>query len=203
MWGGILIYPSSQFPSIYTAYEKIARNAASDPKNAQTVSLLLSNATPIALANLEYSDPTPWPPIFADWRAIPATLDGTGIANLSTLVSDLGGDVPDGIQETYWNHVYVLDQEFMAWSIKMYFGMLGAIADAPGLLPVLSFQAITIPTMRAMQRNGGNALGLDSSQGPIYICNLGIMWTETRDNDRIYTFANELYKKLEEEAGIR
>jgi FAD/FMN-containing dehydrogenase len=203
MWGGTVIYLEPQFDQIYTIYEKIARDAATDIKNAQIVSFGMLNGTKVGGVNLAYSDPTPWPPIFADWKALPAADDGTAVANLSTLVSELGGNAPDGVQESYWDHTYKLNSALMKFSIDTYFDMMSDIADAPGLFPVLSFQAITVPAMQAMQRNGGNALGLDPSKGPIYICNLSIMWTDVKDNERIYKFANTLYEKLEEEAGRR
>jgi hypothetical protein len=49
----------------------------------------------------------------------------------------------------------------MKYNIDTFFEMIPAIADAAGILPVLSFQAITVPAMEAMQQDGGNALGLD------------------------------------------
>jgi hypothetical protein len=88
----------------------------------------------------------------------------------------------------------------MKYNIDTFFEMIPAIADAAGILPVLSFQAITVPAMEAMQQDGGNALGLDPKAGPIYICNLAIMWTNTTDNERILSFSNTLYERFEAEA---
>lgn len=203
MWGGPLVFAESEWDAVYTAYAKIARNAAQDVKQAQIVSFVLQNGVKIAAAELEYSDPTPWPAIFDDWKDIPALQDLTAITNLTQLTRNLGAGIPDGIGETYWDQTFKLDRDFMKFNIDTFFEMLPAISDAAGILPVLSFQAITVPAMQAMQRNGGNAFGLDPSEGPIYILNLAIMWNDPADNDRMYLFSNTLYERLEAEAAKR
>ncbi|KAH7392322.1 FAD binding domain-containing protein [Phaeosphaeria sp. MPI-PUGE-AT-0046c] len=203
MWGGPRVYLESEWDAVYTAYAKIARNAAQDTKQAQIVSFALQAGNKIAAAEIEYSDPTPWPAIFDDWKAIPAAQDLTAVTNLTTLTRNLGAGAPDGIFETYWDRTFKLDRDFMKWSIETFFEMLHAVSDAAGILPVLSFQAITVPAMQAMQKNGGNALGLDPSKGPIYICNLAIMWTDAADSDRMYSFSNALYERLQAEALSR
>lgn len=81
--------------------------------------------------------------------------------------------------------------------------MLVSIEDAEGILAVLSFQAITVPAMEKMHQNGGNTLGLDPSHGPVFICNLAILWTSATDSDRIFAFSNSLYTRLVAEAGKR
>jgi hypothetical protein len=203
MWGGPRVYLESEWDAVYTAYAKIARNAAQDTKQAQIVSFALQNGNKIAAAEIEYSEPTPWPPIFADWKAIPAAQDLTAISNLTQITRNLGAGTPEGIQETYWDRTFKLDRDFMKFNIDTFFEMIPAIADAAGLLPVFSFQAITVPAMEAMQKNGGNALGLDPKGGPVYILNLAIMWTDPADNSRIYSFSNTLYERIQAEAVKR
>ncbi|KAJ4375784.1 hypothetical protein N0V83_001061 [Neocucurbitaria cava] len=201
MWGGQRAHVESEFDKIYTAYYNIAKDAANDTKQAQIVSFALQGGSKIAAEDLEYSDPTPWPPIFDEWKAIPAIVDGTVIANLSTMVQTLGAGTPDGIQETYWDRTFKLDRDLMKSFIDTFYEMLPAISDAADILPVLSFQAITVPAMESMQQNGGNALGLDPKKGPIFIANLAIMWSNVADNTRIMSFSNSLYESLVAIAG--
>jgi FAD/FMN-containing dehydrogenase len=108
MWGGARVYLDTEWDAVYTAYAKIARNAAQDTKQAQIVSFALQNAAKIAAVDLEYSTPTPWPAIFSDYLAIPAVQDTTGITNLTTQVRTLGAGTPEGIPETYWDRTYKL-----------------------------------------------------------------------------------------------
>lgn len=203
MWGGSRVYLESEFDNVYKTYADIAKNAANDPRQAQIVSFALQNGTKLAAVQLEYSEPTEWPQILSPWKAFPAAQDTTAISNLSRLTKELGDGAPDGVQETYWDHTYKLDADLMKFSIETFYEMLPAISDAAGISPVLSFQAITVPAMEAMQRNGGNALGLDPKKGPIYICNAAILWTDAADNERILSFSNALYQRLQAEAFKR
>lgn len=50
--------------------------------------------------------------------------------------------------------------------------------------------------MRNMQQNGGNALSLDPDDGPIFICNLAILWTNIAENARIMVLSHKLYDRL-------
>ena len=201
MWGGQRAHTEDQWDKIYTAYYNYATNAGKDTKQAQIVSFALQNGLKIAAEDLEYSDPTPWPPVFDEWKAIPAIFDLTAVANMSTLANTLGAGAPNGIQETYWDRTFKLDKDIFKSFIDIFFDMLPAVEDAAGLLPVLSFQAITVPAMQQMQKNGGNALGLNPDDGPIFITNLAIMWTDVADSSRIMSFSNSLYEHLVEEAA--
>jgi FAD/FMN-containing dehydrogenase len=200
MWGGQRAHTEDQWDKVYQAYYNYAINAEKDTKQAQIVSFALQNGMKIAAEDLEYSDPTPWPPVFDEWKAIPAIIDQTAVANMSKLANQLGAGTPDGIQETYWDRTFKVDKDIFKTFIDIFFEMLPAIADAAGILPVLSFQAITVPAMQKMQQNGGNALGLNPDDGPIFICNLAIMWTNVTDNTRIMSFSNSLYERLVAEA---
>lgn len=201
MWGGQRAHTEDQWDKVYAAYYNYAVNAEKDLKQAQIVSFALQAGMKIAAEDLEYSDPTPWPPVFDEWKAIPAIIDQTAIANMSTLANQLGAGAPDGVQETYWDRTFKVDKDIFKAFIDIFFDMLPAIQDAAGILPVLSFQAITVPAMQHMQQNGGNALGLDPNDGPIFICNLAILWTDVADNSRIMSFSNSLYERLVEEAA--
>ena len=203
MWGGQRGHAESEWDKVYQAYYNYIQNAAKDTKQAQIVSFALQDGIKIAAADLEYSEPTPWPPVFDEWKAIPAILDGISVANLSTLAQNLGAGAPDGVQELYWDRTFKVDRDIFKVMIDIFFEMLPAIEDAEGILPVLSFQAITVQAMEKMQQNGGNALGMNPKDGPIFICNLAILWTSAADNDRIFIFGNSLYERLVAEAGKR
>jgi hypothetical protein len=203
MWGGSVIYLESEWDQIFPNYVKIAENAARDLKQAQLVSFGMLNGTKLAGAQLEYADPTPWPAIFSGWKAIPAAQDTTAVANLSTLTGELGAGSAVGAQQTYWDRTFKLDEALMRANVDTFWELLATIIDAKGLLPVLSFQAITVPAMEKMQQNGGNALGLDASKGPIYLCNLALEWGDPADNERMYLFSNTLFERLQADAVKR
>lgn len=123
---------------------------------------------------------------------------------MSTLANELDSGARDSVQETCWDRTFKVDREICRAFIETYFDMLPAINDVAGMLPVLSFQATTQPAMRKMRENSGNALGLNLDNGPIFVCNLAILWTDAADNARIMSLSNHLYKRLvgEEEKDL-
>ncbi|KAF2124148.1 FAD binding domain-containing protein [Dothidotthia symphoricarpi CBS 119687] len=203
MWGGPRVHLESEWDAVYQAYYNLARDAANDTKQAQIVSFMLRDGTKMAMVDLEYSDPTPWPSIFDEWKGIPAISDTTGINNLSQLTINMGAGIPEGIQELYWDKTFKLDRDLFKFSIDTFFEMVDTMQDVANLFPVLSFQAITVPAMEKMQQNGGNALGLDSKNGPIFISNLAMMWTDSADAARVASFTNELEQRLTAEAKAK
>jgi FAD/FMN-containing dehydrogenase len=203
MWGGSVLYLESEWDKIFPTYVKIAENAAEDIKQAQLVSFGVLNGTKVAGAQFEYSDPTPWPAIFSDWKAIPSAQDTTAVANLSTLTRELGAGSAVGARQTYWVKTFKLDSDLMKANVDTFVELLSSITGAPGLLPVLSFQAITVPAMEQMQQNRGNALGLDASNGPVYIANLALEWGDPADDERMYLFSNTLNERLQSDAVKR
>lgn len=120
MWGGQRAHIESDWDKVYTAYYHLAANAAKDTKHAQIMSFALQAGTKIAAEDLEYSDPTPWAPVFDEWKAIPAMFDATSIANLSTLTQNLGAEAPDGVQETYWDRTSKLDKDLFKVFIDIF-----------------------------------------------------------------------------------
>jgi hypothetical protein len=72
----------------------------------------------------------------------------------------------------------------MKANVDTFVELLSTIAGALRLLPILLFQVITIPATEEMQQNKGNALGLDASEGPIYIVNFALEWGDPADDER-------------------
>ncbi|KAK8071951.1 FAD-binding domain-containing protein [Apiospora saccharicola] len=60
---------------------------------------------------------------------------------------------------------------------ERFFDTVSEIADVPGIGPNIVYQAIGTPQLQQMKKDGGNAIGLDPSGGPIYIMLLAASWT--------------------------
>ncbi|KAH8656802.1 hypothetical protein BGZ61DRAFT_371809 [Ilyonectria robusta] len=58
------------------------------------------------------------------------------------------------------------------------------------------FQPLTNPTFKAMQRNGGNALGLKPAEFPSYIISIPMTWTDSALDDMIDTRTNQFIDNL-------
>lgn len=65
------------------------------------------------------------------------------------------------------------------------------------------FQPLTNPTFEAMQRNGGNALGLEPAEFPSYIVSLPMAWSDAALDDMIDARTNQFIKDLDAMAKER
>ncbi|KAM5349037.1 hypothetical protein ACJ41O_008860 [Fusarium nematophilum] len=65
------------------------------------------------------------------------------------------------------------------------------------------FQPLTNPTLEAMQRNGGNALGLEPGKFPSYIISIKMAWTDPASDDMIDARNNQFIKDLDAMAKKR
>jgi FAD/FMN-containing dehydrogenase len=65
------------------------------------------------------------------------------------------------------------------------------------------FQPLTNPTFKAMQRNGGNALGLEPAEFPSYIISIPMAWTDRSLDDMIDARSNQFVIALDAMAKER
>lgn len=202
MWGGTRIYSNASYPAVLDAIYKFATTGSStDVEAAQIISFGYdASFGPLAAAQLEYGKPVENASIFNDFNAIPYVQSTTGIQLQSDITIAMNGDSPDGIRETYWNVSFKVDRSLFTYLVNTFYELLPNIVDAAGLLPTISIQAITAGQLAGMQKRGGNALGLDPSKGPYFIMNMGTMWTDPADDDRVLKFSSEIIKRVKAEA---
>lgn len=132
-------HTEDQCDQVHRAYYKYATSAENNIKQAQVVSFALQNSMKTASEDLEYLDPTPWPLVFDECKAIPAIMDMTPIPNISTLAHQLGAGAPD-------------DEDIFKTFINIFFDTLSVMQDAARILPTLSFQlCATCSRMVAMR----------------------------------------------------
>jgi hypothetical protein len=70
----------------------------------------------------------------------------------------------------------------------------------PGFAPSIAFQAFSVPALRAMQKKGGNALGLGPAQGPLFHALFYVSWTDPKDDEAIMRAAKEYMSRAVEMA---
>ncbi|KAL8685431.1 MAG: hypothetical protein Q9218_007764 [Villophora microphyllina] len=72
---------------------------------------------------------------------------------------------------------------------------LSPLTNLNGSLPALIFQPISKSTIAQMSKNGGNALGLADTEGPLMLVNLAVMWSEPADDDNIYAATSRVIER--------
>ncbi|KAJ3938291.1 uncharacterized protein N0V96_011536 [Colletotrichum fioriniae] len=204
MWGGSRTYLEDSFPALSGAYANFIANAERDPKAGLWHVYAYFNGTKLSLPTLYYAEPDGGDAdIFSEWNAIPAISDTTQNRIIADWAAEGAQGSPPGPREIYSVISSKADKGLVDAAQEIYFEEVLAVTDLPGVLPTLVFQGITIPMLKHMQQNGGNALGLNVEDGPFYIILLSIMWSNEEDDDKIYSFASTVMERTNDEAKAR
>lgn len=204
MWGGGKLVASSKFERALDATYKIGlTGSVNDNNGSQFISFANQAGNgPLAQAFMTYAEPIETlTSMFKDWSNISLVQDTTGPGSLPELVDLLSEGIPDGVRETYWDVTFKLDRSLFSFLVKAFYELLPDVVDAENLLPTISIQLLTIPQLQQMQKNGGNALGISPADGPMFVMNLGSMWTNPAEDDRIFKFSNDIITKVQAEAA--
>jgi hypothetical protein len=221
MWGGARLYTPESFSKALDAIYNFAGNSASDLDAANIlVSRQLLGLHPgpitntsqsfgylapignIMAAQLQYGNENgATAPIFEEWRQLPALQDTTGVFTLAQLTQNLGEGAPEGtLRQTYWDLSFKLNRKLLTFVVDKYYELLPSIIDIEGVLATCAIQPITQGQLNGMQKNGGNALGLNPSGGPYFILNLANMWSKIEDEPRMLKFSSDLLKAAKAES---
>ena len=80
---------------------------------------------------------------------------------------------------------------------------LESVKDAAGLMCSYTLQPYPVSQLKKTSANGGNVLGLDSSEGPVVNVLLLTYWAEKKDDERIIGFMKRALERIEQNADAR
>ncbi|KAH8645390.1 hypothetical protein BGZ60DRAFT_425003 [Tricladium varicosporioides] len=165
LWGGSRFYNIAQNVSLINSFYNFVNNAPTDHFAHNYIAFIYTAALGgyVGVSGPVYGKPEPNPPIFAELNAVPSLLDATSITNMSTLAVELN-------QTSYQR------QMFRALSFK----------NGPGaadlMTKILNIFPISLNIIEQMQKNGGNALGITTADGPLVIQNMDWGWDNEADD---------------------
>jgi FAD/FMN-containing dehydrogenase len=205
MFGGSRVFLNTSFPAAINAFVNLGINAANDTKAAQFFALAadVASGTQIGVGQLEYADPIAAPPVFEQWRQVPAFQDTTQLNTLAYFTQQLNESNPKGFRNTYWTASAKLDRQMVEYTTNITFDEISKILDVPGIVPANTLQVITVPQLTQMQKKGGNALGLRPTDGPILLINLSTRWDNAEDDARVLQANANVVRRFEQEAARR
>ncbi|KAL4810065.1 hypothetical protein BDV18DRAFT_150443 [Aspergillus unguis] len=203
LWGGTHVYSEDQFSNVLSAFIDVAEKAYVDRNAQQYVMFASMQGMKIASAELTYVQNVSNPAIFEKYLALPAISATTSTRTLAEYCDGLAAQDPYGMRDVFWNRSFKMDEEFANWVVDYWFSVLPQISKLPGAMLGLTFQAITEPILEKMSQNGGNALGLDTAGGPILLMHILGMWNDTAVDEAIYTFIDDFFNTVVEEAKSR
>lgn len=152
---------------------------------------------------MHYAQPTGNASTFDSLNAIPSIVDNTGLGSLGDMAVKMNEGQVDGRRQSYWDVTFKVDRDLFTFLATTFFAKLPDLANVDGVFPVISIQAITEGQLNGMQKNGGNALGLDPANGPYFIMNMGLAWNKASDDATVMKFAATVIKLVKSEARAK
>jgi hypothetical protein len=140
--------------------------------------------------------------------ALPPLVANTRLANVSQLSRDI--EQAAGDRQTWWDTTVkaTATPDLLLDIVPLYEEhaarlLAAAAADNSTVTPYLVYQAISSNILKAMQVNGGNALGLKPEDGPIMIVQLTATWTSAALDSVVESSSKELIAKVDALAASR
>ncbi|MCJ1266760.1 hypothetical protein MMC22_006645 [Lobaria immixta] len=192
LWGGMKVHPIALNASIIKAYDNFANNAPQDPDAALIVTFDYYQGQYFASNDYEYAKPVVNPPIFHEFMEIESISSTMRITDLTNLTLELRAASPDGVRDTYTTATFKNSPVLLAKLLEIFVSEVEGVKDVAGILPSLILQPITKPVASYFSKDGGNALGIVESDGPLILMSLSFMWSSAGDDDRIYATTNRI-----------
>ncbi|OAG13723.1 FAD-binding domain-containing protein [Alternaria alternata] len=205
MWGGMRIHDTSATPALITAFENAINNAEKDTKLAHVVSFTTYDTYQLAFTELEYFVPVDLanpPEVVKEYLSIPFMQDNTGNSTLEDLTPHRSNDMPSGFRTSMWSASFKMSAELIQKMTDYFFEIAPAL---PAVSVNIAFQAFSKPALEAMQKNGGNALGLYPEDGPFFHVLVYMAWNETSDDTTMMKAAEDyiqVSKTMAKELGV-
>jgi hypothetical protein len=158
----------------------------------------------VSFANLHYAKPIANAPVFAPWSNITAIDDTTSLRPMSVMADLLNQGAPaPGAYQTWWGISLKMDRSLLDFTIATFYAQEATVADVEKMLLIMAIQPITTGALSAMQKNGGNALGLDPSGGPYFVLNFNAAWNNAIDEPQFHRVISTIIRLIKAEARER
>lgn len=216
IWHNSLIIPGAANASAIAAYQNLTVNGMPADNKAHSYMVLthmdmlggyavISGLFHADLPNTADSAHESVPAVFEPFESLPTIMKTKSIVNVSTLSRSI--DIPYGSRQTWWDTtVKATDASLFIDIVPLWedhVEKLLAAANGSAVTPFLVFQAIPLNVLRAMKANGGNALGLEQSDGPLMIVQLTASWADSALDDLMERSSEEVIGKINDHAKSR
>ncbi|KAK8009093.1 hypothetical protein PG991_011644 [Apiospora marii] len=197
-------YMESDFRGLDEAFAYAATNAAQDVDAGLYLVYVHANGLNLGLPVFYHADPVhgAQSPVWAGFDSgnLTAVGDTTRTRVLAEWAAETMRDSPNGKRQLFYTLSTKADVDMATYARERFFDTVAEIADVPGIGPNIVYQAIGTPQLQQMQKDGGNALGLDPSEGPIYIMLLAASWTHQADDARVTAYLSRVLRDIKSEA---
>jgi FAD/FMN-containing dehydrogenase len=212
MWVGKLLHPLQASPGLIKAFVDFGHQDSDSNATVLFSYVYLQDQKQYVISSeTDYAVPVPEgksPPAFDAFFNEPDAIETRKeTKRVVEAIEEHSTSNPSGKRQTYWTATFVLDSSLAEQLVYIWQEELETIQHrVTGIVPVLTFQIVTARMMQYMKKYGGNALGLDGTQGPLMIVTPSAMWTDsTHDDEVLKAYANWLSRATAraQEMGLR
>ncbi|KAN0089830.1 FAD-binding domain containing protein [Hyaloscypha variabilis] len=141
-------------------------------------------------AEVQYGKPEAYPPILSNFTKPPGAIASTlAVTNLTALTISFNNSNPGGFRETYWTLTVKNSPTILNDIVNIFQEEINPINTVENLLPALVIQPITEDIISHFSKNGGNALGITTADGPLILINIAISWSLATDDAAVFAAA--------------
>ncbi|KFY18267.1 hypothetical protein V492_00033 [Pseudogymnoascus sp. VKM F-4246] len=201
LWGGAqtFLYTPETAAGLNNAFNWLAINGHEDPY-AQVIlayAYVQSADMYVISSDLQYGKPVENPPMLQNFTSVPGTVvaNSLRVASLSELTVELNNSNPGGFRQSYWTLMTGNSPTLMADILAIYQEETNSVKDAADLVFSCIFQPVGTNLAPLFARNGGNALGIDLTKGPLILLNLAVSWSSEADDTRIYAATRNIVNR--------
>jgi FAD/FMN-containing dehydrogenase len=220
LWANNVLYPGALNNTLIPLFTNLTINGL--PEDPQAHTYFIMTYSPelggyVAAASLYHATPpttNTTPPVFAPLKSVSGVLSDTvAVENVSAALRAI--DQPYGDRQTWWDtSVLATESDLLTDIVPLWehvvSAFLSAAAENAGpngtasmVTPYLVFQPIPVNIITAMQKNGGNALGLRPSDGPLMLVQFTVIWDDASLDELIEGELSQLIEKVEAMAAER
>ncbi|KFY43930.1 hypothetical protein V494_01751 [Pseudogymnoascus sp. VKM F-4513 (FW-928)] len=192
LWGGAqtFLYTPETAAGLNNAFNWLAINGHEDPYAHIILAYAYVQSADMYVisSDLQYGKPVENPPMLQNFTSVPGTVvaNSLRVASLSELTVELNNSNPGGFRQSYWTLMTGNSPTLMADILAIYQEETNSVKDAADLVFSCIFQPVGTNLAPLFARNGGNALGIDLTKGPLILLNLAVSWSSEADDTRIY-----------------
>lgn len=183
------------FDSIAQAIEKLSLDSQSDPlAQFYCFAFLMPHikvyGSGVALA---YGKPELNPPIFNDYtKELKHIYSTNRIANMSQIAEEVSSTSPVGSRQVWDAVTFYVNATLMSKLFNIFISEIDPIRNVADIVPCMVMQLISKDEIGHFSKNGGNALGLNDQEEPLFLFSIAIAWQDRRDDEVVHGTADNI-----------
>ncbi|CEL54805.1 Bifunctional solanapyrone synthase OS=Alternaria solani GN=sol5 PE=1 SV=1 [Rhizoctonia solani AG-1 IB] len=196
VYAGSLYYFPDKYDTLFPLMEEYARRGVeSDPK-AHVISAFIfapSQALDMATFYAFYSEPVTSPPqVIKPFLDVPTIINTVGIKTVKAAADELTIGTINGLRQDVRTYSIRADAGLYKQLCDLWHSTTNTLRSTAGWSSVIAFQPISNSMIRASDRKGGNALGLEQANDPLIVVNYQFTWALSGDDTKVYATIDHL-----------